>query len=54
MNTEMAQGYEETSVSDTLNIFDNTEARTPTLILNDKHEGDCAGTSSERLSDKDC
>lgn len=54
MNTEMAQGYEETSVSDTLNIFDNTEARTPTLILNDRHESDCAGTSSERFSDKDC
>lgn len=41
MNTEMAQGYEETSVSDTLNIFDNTEARTPTLILNDRNESDC-------------
>jgi DNA (cytosine-5)-methyltransferase 1 len=53
MNSEMAQGYEETSVSDTLNIFDNTEARTPTLILNDRDESDCAGTSSERLSDKD-
>ena len=53
MNTEMAQGYEETSVSDTLNIFDNTEARTPTLILNDRNESDCVGTSSERLSDKD-
>lgn len=26
-----AQGYEETEVSDTLNIFDNTEMRTPTL-----------------------
>lgn len=53
MNAEMAQGYEETSVSDTLNIFDNTEARTPTLILNDRNESDCAGTSSERFSDKD-
>ena len=53
MNAEMAQGYEETAVSDTLNIFDNTEARTPTLILNDKHGSDCAGASSERFSDKD-
>lgn len=53
MNAEMAQGYEETAVSDTFNIFDNTEARTPTLILNDKHGSDCAGTSSERFSDKD-
>ena len=53
MNAEMAQGYEETAVSDTLNIFDNTEARTPTLILNDRNESDCVGTSSERFSDKD-
>lgn len=53
MNAEMAQGYEETAVSDTLNIFDNTEARTPTLILNDRNESDCAGTSSKRFSDKD-
>ena len=53
MSAEMAQGYEETSVSDTLNIFDNTEARTLTLILNDKHGSNCAGTSSERFSDKD-
>ena len=53
MSAEMAQGYEETAVSDTLNIFDNAEARTPTLILNDKHGSDCAGASSERFSDKD-
>lgn len=27
------QGWEETGVSDTLNVYDNSEARTPTLIL---------------------
>ena len=31
-NSEMPQGFEETEVSDTLNIFDNTEARTPTIV----------------------
>lgn len=29
----MAQGWEETSINDTLNIFDNSEVRTPTLIV---------------------
>lgn len=32
MNKEDAQGWEETEVNDTLNCFDNTEARTPTVI----------------------
>jgi hypothetical protein len=32
-NSQEAQGYEETGVSDTLNIFDNTETRTPILII---------------------
>lgn len=27
------QGWEETDVSDTLNAFDNTELRTPVLVL---------------------
>ena len=31
-NSEQAQGWEETEVNDTLNIFDNGETRTPTLI----------------------
>ena len=30
------QGYEGTEVSDTLNAFDNTETRTPLLVLNDQ------------------
>ena len=37
-NSTEAQGYEETSVSDTLNIFDNTETRTPILIIEIKKE----------------
>ena len=28
-----AQGWEEASVNDTLNIFDNTEQRTPTVVI---------------------
>ena len=34
------QGYEQTDVSDTLNIYDNTEARTPTLIYDARGNGD--------------
>lgn len=37
-NSTEAQGYEETSVSDTLNIFDNTETRVPILIIEIKRE----------------
>lgn len=32
INSEQVQGWEEAKVSDTLNIFDSTEARTPTVI----------------------
>lgn len=32
------QGWEETGVSDTLNVYDNSEARTPTLILSSPSE----------------
>lgn len=32
MNAEQGQGYEHTDVCDTLNVFDNSEVRTPTLI----------------------
>lgn len=35
-SAEEGQGLEEAQVNDTLNIFDNTEARTPTLVL-DNH-----------------
>ena len=32
-NAEEGQGYEETDKADTLNVFDNTEKRTPTVIV---------------------
>lgn len=31
--SEGGQGWEETNVSDTLNIYDNSEKRTPTIIV---------------------
>lgn len=33
LNAEQGQGWEETNINDTLNIFDNGENRTPTLIM---------------------
>ena len=39
MNKEQGQGWEETQINDTLNIFDNAETRTPTLIL-ENHPAD--------------
>lgn len=38
-NLTQGQGWEETMTSDTLNIFDNSENRTPTLIL-ENHPND--------------
>lgn len=37
--SEEGQGWEETDVSDTLNIFDNSEMRTPTVVL-ENHPAD--------------
>ena len=38
-NADMAQGWEETDVNDTLNVFDTGESRTPTIVLeNQKFE----------------
>ena len=38
---EDGQGWKETDVSDTLNIFDNSEMRTPILIVQGDHgDGD--------------
>lgn len=34
-NAEQGQGWEETDKNDTLNIFDNSENRTPTLVVSD-------------------
>lgn len=50
MNAEQGQGYEHTDVSDTLNVFDNSEARTPVLavqavdVYNQTENGDIAPT----------
>ena len=41
MSDDQGQGYEETQVADTLNAFDNTDARTPHLIC-DKQEPEYA------------
>ncbi len=38
-NSNQPQGWEETEVNDTLNIFDNGEIRTPTLII-ENHPND--------------
>lgn len=35
-NAEEGQGYEETDKADTLNVFDNTEKRTPIVIVDNK------------------
>lgn len=39
MNAEQGQSWEETEVNDTLNVFDNGESRTPTLVL-ENHPAD--------------
>jgi site-specific DNA-cytosine methylase len=39
MNAEQGQGWEEAVVNDTLNIFDNSEARTPTVVI-ENHPND--------------
>ena len=32
-SAEEGQGWEETDICDTLNVYDNSESRTPTLIV---------------------
>ena len=39
-NSEQPQRWEQTQTSDTLNVFDNTDVRTPTLIVYDWHRQD--------------
>lgn len=45
-NAEQGQGWEQTKTSDTLNIFDNSESRTPTIIL-ENHPNDSRVKISE-------
>ena len=37
-NSQEGQGFEETEIADTLNIFDYSEARTPILIVEVRNE----------------
>ena len=34
--SDEGQGYEQTSVSDTLNVFDTTESRTPNIVVGEQ------------------
>lgn len=34
--SDEGQGYEPTSVSDTLNVFDTTESRTPNIVVGEQ------------------
>ena len=56
MKPNMPQGYEETNISDTLNVYDNSEARPPTLIFENnisdaryRQLGDVCSTLTSRL-----
>ena len=45
-SSDDGQGWEETKTNDTLNIFDNGESRTPTLVL-ENHPADSRLTISK-------
>ncbi len=45
------QGWEETEVADTLNVFDNTEARTPTLCVRERESNDRKADRNRRIQD---
>ena len=47
------QRWEQTEISDTLNIFDNSENRTPILIVGICDDGQGARQSSDGQSDAD-
>lgn len=47
------QQWEQTEISDTLNIFDNSENRTPILIVEICDDGQGARQSSDGQSDAD-
>lgn len=50
-NSEQGQGWEETQVNDTLNAFDNTETRTPTIIQQTVYENHSQDTRYKELGD---
>ena len=50
-NSEEGQGYEKTDKCDTLNVFDNSETRTPTIVvkyIDTSHADDVVRTDVER------
>lgn len=50
-NSEQGQGWEETQVNDTLNAFDSTETRTPTIIQQTVYENHSQDTRYKELGD---
>ena len=52
-NPNEGQGWDETEINDTLNIFDTGEIRTPTLIVKEK-EMEEIRTVVRRLTPKEC
>lgn len=51
INSEQGQGYAETDVNDTLNIYDNSETRTPTLITQKVYDWHRQDTRMTELGD---
>ena len=49
MNAEQGQGWEQTDTADTLNVYDNTEARTPVAVVEDCVY-DARGNGSGKIS----
>lgn len=50
-NSEQGQGWEETTINDTLNVFDNSEGRTPTLITQKVYDWHRQDTRMTELGD---
>ena len=51
MNAEQGQGFTETNVNDTLNVYDNSETRTPTLITQKVYDWHRQDTRMTELGD---
>ena len=50
-NAEEGQGWEKTEVNDTLNIYDNSETRTPTLVTQKVYDWHRQDTRMTELGD---
>lgn len=53
-NSRGGQGWKQASVVDTLNVFDNSEMRTPTLITYTKKGGNMDDYIVRRLTPTEC